>query len=82
MDLDYSAYLLRKKEDEDEGDDSNEMSPSGRECQQALLKAISKSRGKNGQRKNVLSFNISTPSVTEGMQHKQHMLILHVYTTV
>lgn len=71
MDLDYSAYLLRKKEEggeeEEEGEDSDMLSPTGRECRQALLKAISRSRGKSGQRKNVLSFTISTPSVAEGM---------------
>ena len=72
MDLDYSAYLLRKKEEagevEGEREDSDMLSPSGRECRQALLKAISRSRGKSGQRKNVLSFTVSTPSITEGMQ--------------
>lgn len=69
MDLDYSAYLLRKKEAEEEGEDqdSDMLSPSGRECQQALLKAISRNRGKSGQR-NVLSFSISTPSIAEGME--------------
>lgn len=65
MDLDYSSYLLRKKEGEEE-DQDDMMSPAGRECQQALLKAISRSRGKSGQR-NVLSFSISTPSMAEGM---------------
>ena len=72
MDLEYSAYLLRKKEEggeggEEEGENSDMLSPTGKECRQALLKAISRSRGKSGQRKNVLSFTISTPSVAEGM---------------
>ena len=71
MDLEYSAYLLRKKEgageEEGEGDDSDMLSPTGRQCRQALLKAISRSKGKSGQRRNVLSFAISTPSMTEGM---------------
>ena len=67
MDLDYSAYLLRKKEDKEaEGEeDSDMLSPSRQECQQALLKAISRSRGKSGQR-SVLSFSIATPSMAEG----------------
>jgi cell division cycle protein 20 (cofactor of APC complex) len=67
MDLDYSAYLLRKegKEGEGEEEDGDALSPSGQVCQQAVLKAISRSRGKSGQR-SVLSFNITTPSVTEG----------------
>lgn len=66
MDLEYSAYLLRKKEDEEERD-SDMQSPSRQECQQALLKAISRSRGKSGQ-KNILSFSIATPSVSEGQE--------------
>ena len=73
MDLDYSAYLLRKREEEGEGgggegEEGDMLSPTGRECRQALVKAISRSRGRSGQGKNVLSFNISTPSVTEGME--------------
>ena len=71
MDLEYSSYVLRKKEEgregEGEGEDSDMLSPTGKECRQALLKAISRSRGKSGQRKNVLSFTLSTPSVAEGM---------------
>lgn len=63
MDLEYSAYLLRKECEEER--DSDSLSPSRQECQQALLKAISRSRGKSGQR-NVLSFSIATPSVSEG----------------
>ena len=73
MDLDYSAYLLRKKEGQGkewEGEEDGDMLSPVRpqECQQALLKAISRSRGKSGQR-SVLSFNITTPSITEGMQN-------------
>ena len=71
MDLDYSSYLLRKKERrEGEGDEEGDASsPARQECQQALLKAISKSRGKGGQ-KSVLSFSIATPSIAEGMYRK------------
>lgn len=71
MDLEYSSYLLRKKECEEERDES--QSPSRQECQQALLKAISRSRGKSGQR-NVLSFSIATPSVSEGT----FIVVLHI----
>ena len=77
MDLDYSAYLLRKEEcgeGEEDGENSDMLSPTGKECRQALLKAISRSRGKSGQRKNVLSFTISTPSVAEGMHLAWYIL--------
>lgn len=67
MDLDYSAYLLRKKEGREEVDEEGENSPSRLEYQQTLLKAISKSRGKSGQ-KGVLSFSVTTPSMGEGME--------------
>lgn len=67
MDLDYSAYLLRKKEGREEGEEDGEASPGKQEYQQTLLKAISKSRGKSGQ-KGVLSFSVTTPSMAEGTE--------------
>ena len=77
MDLDYSAYLLRK-EGEGEEEDGDALSPSGQVCQQAVLKAISRSRGKSGQR-SVLSFNITTPSVTEGRRTIYKYLYMYTY---
>ena len=68
MDLDYSAYLLRKKErKEEQADEEDEVtSPGTQEYQHTLLKVIAKSKGKSGQR-GVLSFNVTTPSIREGM---------------
>ena len=62
----YSAYLLCKREEEEEDQEDDMLSPSGRECQQALLKAISRNRGKSGQR-SILCFSNSTPSMAEGV---------------
>ena len=70
MDLDYSAYLLRKKEGREEVDEEGVASPARQEYQQTLLKAISRSRGKSGQ-KGVLSFSVTTPSMAEGMEVDQ-----------
>ena len=77
MDLSYSGYLLRKKDGEEEEDSDNQLSPTSRECQQAIFKAIS-SRGKSGQRKTVLSFTLSTPSMAEGIRRMYiHVYIMH-----
>ena len=84
MDLDLSAYLLRKERKEEQVDEEDEVtSPGTQEYQHTLLKVISRSKGKSTQ-KGVLSFNVTTPSIGEGtcmnMRCISHNSLKSIYT--
>lgn len=62
--MEYSAFLLRQKDRKEPDEDENDELDKGRdlEYRQALVSAISRSRGH--QQKGVLSFKSSTPSAS------------------